>query len=458
MSAPKLDGRLRAAGPGFERRLWTDIAILLIPATLLLSGLLLRREDPSPGQLLAIGVAALATLLLAARLCRRVIYPLYTLSNLLEALREGDYSLRGSRARRGDAIGDVVWEVNALSHTLREQRLRVEETSALLAKVIAAIDIALFSFDDADRLQLINPAGERLLGRSTDDALGRSADELGLSPALAGQPGLLQVRAFPGGSGRYEVRHFGFRQGGRPQRLIAINDLSHALREEERLAWQRLIRVLGHELNNSLAPVKSMAETLTGLVSAEPLPSDWREDVGAGLKVIADRAAALNRFMQAYSTLARLPPPNRRWVQLGPLLRRVVALEQRQPVRLEGVEDVQAAVDPDQLEQALINLVRNAVEASAETRAAVVLRCSADAHWIVIEVLDEGPGLASGENLFVPFFTTKPHGSGIGLALARQIAESHGGELSIGNRSDRAGAIACLRLPAQVAVAGREHA
>ncbi|MBD8528062.1 sensor histidine kinase [Pseudomarimonas arenosa] len=443
------DWRSRPQGASFERRLRLGIVAVLLPALMVIGLLLYQLRPLSTLNGFLLGFAALATLILAARLFQRVVYPLYTLSNLLEALREGDYSLRGSRAHRGDAIGDVIWEVNTLSHTLREQRLRVEEATALLGKVIEAIDIALFSFDDRDQLRLINPAGERLLGMRDELALGQTAQALQLEFALdARQHGTI-ARAFPGGSGRFDVRTFGFREGGRPHRLIAVSDLSTALREEERLAWQRLIRVLGHELNNSLAPVKSLAETLHRLVRIEPPPEDWREDVEAGLKVIADRAASLSRFMQAYSTLAKLPPPNRRPLVLLPLLQGVVRLETRVPIAIQCPAELAVLADPDQLEQALINLLRNAAEACQETGGEVELIVESDADWVKLQVVDEGPGIAAADNLFVPFFTTKPGGSGIGLALARQIAESHGGRLSLENRRDAQGCVACLSLPVQ---------
>ncbi len=428
--------------PNFERRLLLDAALLLLPAALCI-GLLLWLPADTLGRVrtpLLISTA-IASLLLALRLKQRVVYPLYTLANLLEALREGDFSLRGSRAQRGDAIGEVIWEVNALSATLREQRLKVEESNALLAKVIEAIDIALFSFDAESRLQLVNAAGLRLLGRS--HAAGRSAAELGLEDCLAVETAAVLKRSFGGSEGRFDVRRFRFRSAGRPQDLLVITDLSRALREEERQAWQRLIRVLGHELNNSLAPIKSMAGTLVRVLAREPLPEDWREDVDAGLQVIGDRAEALNRFMIGYTALARLPPPQRREVELAPLLRRVAALEQRVPVKIGALPELRFAADPDQLEQALINLVKNAAEASLAQHGGVEVRAHVHAHadgaQVHIEILDEGLGLSGSDNLFVPFFTTKPGGSGIGLVLARQIIEGHGGRLTLRNRDDARG-------------------
>ena len=446
---PTEDGPNRPTpGLGFERRLRRDAGLVVLPAMAVIGYLLWTRPELETGLWLGLAVAGCATLILIARLRQRVVFPLYTLSNLLEALREGDYSLRGSRGHRGDAIGDVIWEVNALSQTLRERRLRDEEASALLTKVIAAIDIAIFSFDGEGRLRLINPAGERLLGARTQRLLGATAEEIGLAECLAlGEPTLLQ-RSFAAGAGRYEVRRFQFRQDGLPHALLAITDLSRTLREEERQAWQRIIRVLGHEMNNSLAPIKSMAATLSEICLREPLPLDWREDVHGGLKVIADRADALNRFMSGYAGLARLPPPSPRPSAIAEIVERVARLEQRMPVQVEPGPALVCTLDPDQIEQALINLVRNAVEAarSAGGRVGVRWSCPTEGR-LRIEVHDEGLGLSGSENLFVPFFTTKPGGSGIGLVLAQRIAEGHGGSLVLVDREDRRGCVARLELP-----------
>ncbi|MBI2396458.1 MAG: PAS domain-containing sensor histidine kinase [Xanthomonadales bacterium] len=430
--------------------LLSALAILLPPlvVALLLVGWSGAREH----WLMLLIPAVLVSLLLALRLRARVVFPLYTLSNLLEALREGDYSLRGSRARRNDAIGEVIWEVNALSQTLREQRLRVEETMALLSKVVAEIDIAVFAFDVHRNLRLINPAGARLLCRHPREAEGRSAEELDLADCLAVEGAQTLRRSFPGGEGRFDVRRSTFREGGLPHELIVVTDLSRALREEERQAWQRLIRVLGHELNNSLAPIKSMAGTLRAMTAREPLPEDWRDDLATGLGLIEDRAEALTRFMLGYTTLARLPPPAKRDTDIGALLQRVAQLQQgiRVHCDCDAVRDVSVGIDPDQIEQALINLLKNAAEAMQQRGdAQLVARLEQDgsgsgARFLVIEIIDSGPGLAATDNLFVPFFTTKPGGSGIGLVLARQIAEGHGGSLTLENRRDAKGCVARL--------------
>jgi nitrogen fixation/metabolism regulation signal transduction histidine kinase len=363
--------------------------------------------------------------------------------------------LRGSNSRRDDAIGEVIVEINTLSQTLREQRLAVEEKSALLAKVIAALDIAVLAFDAEGFLKLANPAAERLLGSPFRHLNGRSAEALGLGDWLQLSEPRISERSFPGGSGRWEVRRARFREDGRPHDLLVVTDLSRALRAEERLAWQRLLRVLGHELNNSLAPIRSMAATLGKLLATEPLAVDWREDAGSALGVIGDRAEALARFMARYTAFARLPPPKPRRFAFGELARRVVQLEQRLAVSIDAGPDLEIRADPDQIEQALINLLKNAVDATLPTSGRVCLRWRVDADRLTVEIIDSGTGLPQSENLFVPFFTTKPGGSGIGLVLARQIIEAHGGTLALENRTDASGCIASLGLPIQTALPHR---
>jgi signal transduction histidine kinase len=226
-----------------------------------------------------------------------------------------------------------------------------------------------------------------------------------------------------------------------------LSDLSRPLRDEERQAWQRLIRVIGHELNNSLAPIMSVAGSLDSLLTRESPPPDWRDDMRRGLAVIAARAEALGRFTGAYARLARLPRPTLQPVAIGPLIRRVVGLETRLAVGIDAGPGITISADPDQLEQLLINLLRNAVDASLETKGAVRIGWQLRKDDVEIWIDDEGPGLSNKTNLFVPFFTTKPAGSGIGLVLSRQIAEGHGGSLTLDNRRDRSGCRASLRLP-----------
>lgn len=382
-----------------------------------------------------------------------VIRPLQTMANLLSALREGDFAIRARGARRDEPLGDVMAEINTLSRTLQDQRLSALEATALLRTVMEEINIAIFAFDGDRRLRLANHAGQLLLDKPAERILGRDAEEVGLAECLGGEPARLLTIAFPGGSGRWGMRRTEFREGGRPHQLVVIADLSRTLREEELLAWQRLVRVLGHELNNSLAPIKSIAGSLSALLRSPRRAADWEDDMRSGLDIIGARAESLARFMQAYARLARLPQPTLAPCALRPLVQRVVALETRLAVRQFDDPDLTLSCDAAQIEQLVINLVKNAVDAALEERAAgrtaagVRLRWRSVAGGVELLVEDDGPGIAQTTNLFVPFFTTKPEGSGIGLVLCRQIAENHGGSLTLANREDASGCVATLRLP-----------
>jgi two-component system, NtrC family, nitrogen regulation sensor histidine kinase NtrY len=377
----------------------------------------------------------------------KVQFPLRTISNLLAAIREGDYSIRARSSRFDDALGEVLVELNSLGQSLRAQRLGALEATALLSKVMAEIEVAVFTFDARQGLRLVNRAGERLLSQPADRLLGRGAVELGLAECLEGEPARTIQATFPGGMGRWGMRRSTFREEGVPHQLVVLTDLSRTLREEERQAWQRLLRVLGHELNNSLAPIKSIAGSLESLLGKEPKPSDWLDDMRRGLGVISSRAAALNRFMEAYTRIARLPPPRLRPVEIGACLERVASLETRLKVQLQPGRALVLQADGDQLDQLLINLLRNAADAALETRGGVRAGWKAQASKVEIWIEDDGPGLSNTANLFVPFFTTKQGGSGIGLVLGRQIAEAHGGSLTLENRGDARGCIVRLRLP-----------
>jgi two-component system nitrogen regulation sensor histidine kinase NtrY len=376
-----------------------------------------------------------------------VVHPLQTMSNLLAALREGDYSIRARGARGDDALGEVLLEINSLGETLRVQRLGAFEATALLRTIMAEIDVAVFTFDPDRRLRLVNRTGENLLGQPMDKLLGRSADDLGLADCYDIDQDEPLTLSFPGGSGRWGVRRSTFRERGLPHELLVLTDLSRTLREEERRAWQRLVRVLGHEMNNSLAPIKSLAGSLETLLRREPMPRDWKDDAESGLKSIASRADSLSRFMQAYTRLAKLPPPQKEDVDLAELIQRVLNLEPRLKVQIVPGPEIRIRADAAQIEQVLINLVHNAVDAALETGGKVAIRWREAGDSVEVSINDEGPGIMNPTNLFVPFFTTKPGGSGIGLTLSRQIAEAHGGSLGLTNRRDRTGAEALLCLP-----------
>jgi len=376
-----------------------------------------------------------------------LVRPLRLLTNLLGAMREGDFSMRGSGARKGDVLGEVMLELNALGSTLHAQRMSAVEAGALLSNVTAEIDAALFAFDHQQRLRLVNRAGAALLGKTSSELLGLGAVDLELDEYLSGPTPRVEDREFPGGRGRWELRRSGFRQDGRPHQLLVLADVTRALREEEQAAWRRIVRVLSHEINNSLTPIQSIARSLRRILEPELEQLQRGPEISEGLGVITTRAEALSRFMSRYARLARVPAPRLRTISIATLVRRTTSLEQRMPVEILPAPDLHIKADPDQIEQALINLIQNAVDAALETGGRVQVGWNVNGDTVDIFVDDEGLGLADHSNLFVPFFTTKPEGSGIGLALSRQIAEAHGGSLSLENHTDRTGARASLRLP-----------
>jgi two-component system nitrogen regulation sensor histidine kinase NtrY len=379
----------------------------------------------------------------------RVAGPLRTLANLLEALREGDYSIRARVDDPKEPMGEVMQQVNAMAATLRDQRLGALEATALLRKVMEEIEVAVFAFDPQQSLRLVNRAGERLLAQPAERLLARDATSLGLGEYLIGEPEQTIQRSFPGATGRWAIRRSQFREGGVPHQLVVVTDLTRPLREEELQAWQRLVRVIGHELNNSLTPIKSIAQSLGNLLKVDPRPDDWADDMSRGLHVIAARSESLSRFMSSYARLAKLPAPKFAPVEVNAILRHASSLETRMQVLFEESQPLTIQGDADQLEQVLINLIRNAVDAAQVTGGRVFVRHEHTPNALNITVRDEGPGLSNTANLFVPFFTTKRGGSGIGLVLSRQIAEAHNGTLSLRNAAEGSGCEAILALPLQ---------
>jgi nitrogen fixation/metabolism regulation signal transduction histidine kinase len=390
----------------------------------------------------------LVTWIASASAARQIVSrTLLLAASLLGALREGDYSMRGAPGRPKSGVDLMMVEINALGDTLQRQRAEAVESTALLNGVMVTIDVAVFAFDMDEQLVLVNAAGERLIGTPAATIVGRSAVELRLSAYLTGEPRRLIDRPFGPGSGRVELRRSMFRRDGRPHQLLVFADLSRALREEEQQAWQRIVRVLSHEINNSLTPIKSIAHSIRRMIArAADVPRSG--EIQEALSLIETRSGALGRFLRAYAQLARLPKPQLRQVELRPLVRRVAELEDRLPVVVAESEDVWIAADSDQIEQLLINIVRNGVDATLASGSGAVTVAWTRADGVLeLRIEDEGPGLPETTNLFVPFFTTKATGSGIGLALSRQIAEAHGGTLTLENRAPDPGCRATLRIP-----------
>jgi nitrogen fixation/metabolism regulation signal transduction histidine kinase len=443
--------RKRARLP-YEHRISLYSLLVALPG-IVVSAILIWRQPWSAGSKVSLVLVGLFVWwVLALALHDQTVRPLQTLANVIAALREEDYSFRARGAIQEDALGELSLEVNALADLLADQRIRAIEATALLRRVVEEIDAPLFAFDPDRVLRLVNPAGAKLLQQASVRLLGRTADEIGLAHCLSVASETLVPLPDNSSNARWLVRQSKFREKGVPHTLVVLLDVSRALREEERSAWQRLIRVLGHELNNSLASIKSIAGSLSSRLAETQLDPDQRRDFERGLAIIEDRTASLNRFLQAYRQIAQMPPPAIRRVDLLPIMERVVFLETRMAVALSRGPDVMLMVDSDQIEHMLINLVRNAVEAALEPARAdrepqVIMNWAVQDESVEITIEDNGLGLMNPSNAFVPFYTTKPSGSGIGLALSRQIVEAHGGSIELSNLNGKRGCRVQVRLP-----------
>lgn len=461
--SPKSNRPRKRARLLYEHRISLYSFLVALPG-LVVSIVLVWMQPWSMGSRISLTCAELfAWWLLALALQEQTTRPLQTLANVIGSLREEDYSFRARNATAEDALGELSLEVNALADMLSTQKIRSIEATALLQRVVDEIDAPLFAFNLATELRLVNPAGEHLLRQNRMRMMGRKAAELGLQECLSATNETVVELNAGESQARWLLRRSSFRQDGVPHTLVVLSDVSRALREEERKAWQRLIRVLGHELSNSLAPIKSIAGSLSSRVQSTNINLDVRNDLQRGLEIIETRSASLQRFLEAYRKLAQMPKPNLKDIPLAPLVSRVAALEMRVKVGVREGPAIIFQADPDQLEQMLINLVRNAADAVLENanapakkdgeqaiqkpKADVVVRWDADADQVMLAIEDEGPGLLNPANVFTPFYTTKPTGSGVGLVLCRQIAEAHGGSIEISNRQDSHGCVVRVVLP-----------
>jgi two-component system, NtrC family, nitrogen regulation sensor histidine kinase NtrY len=447
---------LSSSTPPRRRKLPTDMRLflLVLSSAIPVVSVLWPVERPLAGGVqMSIVIGALAWILAVAYAVRAgVLHHIRTLSNLIEATRAQDYSMKSTRAREPGELSELYQQISALAAGLQTDRQSEQELLSILEKVVGQINVAIVVCDSHDRIRLVNLLACTLLKSSPQELVGLDFASTPLADIpLSAEPRLLDHR-FPGGAGRWQVSQQDYRHQGRQSRIIFIADLKQVLSEEEIAAWQRLIRVISHEVNNSLTPITSLCQTLTAIL-AKPDSTAYANDVRDGLSVIAQRAKGLKEFISVYARIARLPQPQKVLFPVAQLLDKVSGIFDRSTVRIVGsVADVQLFGDPVHLEQALINLIKNALDANnAQVRGAsapaVELSCAIRDDYCEFAVVDHGAGISNPDNLFVPFYTTKNEGAGVGLVLCRQIAARHFGDVTVENRTDGRGAVAKLVVP-----------
>ena len=441
----------RTSAIATDWRIFLVVLTSIIPALGLLSYLILSDQLNTTIAVALLVFCLLWVLIVASSVREKVIHHIRTMSNLIEAIRAEDYSLKSSRTREPGEIAELYQQINALNSKLKTARQSETELQNLLETVVNQINVAIIACDSDGYISLANRLACKLLNKKAEFlinvALSDTAlNEIPLDKFDKNTNSQLLEHRFPGAEGRWQIHQSYYRHQGKPGRILFITDLKQVLSEEEISAWQRLIRVIGHEVNNSLTPITSICQTLEKLLSL-PVEQRSEEDIKDGLNVITERAKGLKEFISVYARIARLPEPQKEMVEVPSLIARLKKFFASQPVTFSNPPTIKLFGDPVHLEQVLINLIKNAVEASQESKEPVAVNVEVTEDECRFVIVDNGVGISNIANLFVPFYTTKPQGAGIGLTLCRQIAAKHNGQVSLENRQDKQGAIAVLTLP-----------
>ncbi|WP_096087694.1 sensor histidine kinase [Agaribacterium haliotis] len=375
-----------------------------------------------------------------------VFRPWQAVANILMGFREDDYSLRSAVDNSKDVVNVVLRELNAIADYLSSSRSSAYESQKLLSRILAEVDVAVFLFDNHKHLVMANRYACKLYGLTEARLIGQSVDDLGLSFAQLAAHTSAHEHGFPKYKSRWLVKHSAYRQQGLPYQFILLADIGVNLREEELDAWRKLIRILSHEINNALTPMKTTTGSMARILPRTDSYPDWKVDFSEGLEIIDERVDNLNRMVSSYAKLARLPEPQKQMMALRPLLQRLYETYKDKGLQLLTENELSFEADPAQLEQVLVNLIKNALEASDRGKP-IELSWRREPHSVEISLRDFGQGIDNPDNLFIPYFTTKSEGSGIGLVLSRQIIEAHGGQLQLQNSDSGPGCLASIRLP-----------
>lgn len=377
-------------------------------------------------------------------------YQIRTLSNLIEAMIDGDYTLRG-RVQSNPAFEELLVLINQLADTLQRHRLAAEESQLLLDKIMEQMDAMVFAINPDHRIEMQNGSARKLLFRNqpVDQPLDWQASGLAVLRDVQ-QSGVVTLDAKEL-KGEFFLFKDRFISDNQEHDLYLLTRADRLLREKEREAWQNLLRVLGHEVNNSLTPIATFSRSMLRKLHNKP-GHETIETFEEGLTIIRERAESLSAFINSYSELSRLPAPQKTPVDWYQRLLRLADLipgcSTTSHVVDSSIKTTPVFADPQQLDQVFINLLRNASESMASVATKTIeLDAQREQNWLHVMIRDRGVGIANESNLFVPFYTTKASGSGIGLVLCRQIVMNHDGHLSIRNREDGDGAEAIVSLP-----------
>jgi two-component system nitrogen regulation sensor histidine kinase NtrY len=434
--------------PSFETRLTRLSLASSIPLLLLSVWTMIYADVSIWLVILVVLLGSLLTFYCVYQIHHKIAYQFRSLSNLLNSMVQGDYTLRARSVQGSGALDELTATLNRLAERLSQQRWESVESQLLLTTVIEHIDVAIVALSEDNTLRLLNPAAKKLLS-DTSESHERLLGQLAFVQSCPS--GWHQVVELSLGhqQGRFNIHLEEFRESGRQHKLLFIADVRTLLRSEEIRAWQSLVRVMSHEINNSLSPIASISQTLSRLIDRDAADTAYHEDLLKGLAIIGERANGLSQFVESYKQLAKLPEPQKQHASVRLLCEKACALFKRSSIAIESTIDAELFIDPVQFEQVLINLIKNAIEAMAHTNPAGVIRIRwfASGPVFTLTICDEGEGVSNPDNLFVPFYSTKKHGSGIGLVLCRQIIEAHGGRLSVTNQPMSRGCCASIEVP-----------
>ena len=385
---------------------------------------------------------------------RRVRNQIRTTTNIVEALLAGDSSMRPNSMISRGALAELNQVINGAALQLSEHRQLSKEHQLAMSKVLEHIDVAVICLDENYRVSLLNPKAQQLFSVE-NEMLGMPAKSLGIENEILEQRIQKVITLITDKvKKRVYLQTDSYQLNGQRHILLFLNDVQQLLQNEERLAWQRLLRVLSHEINNSLAPIASIGESLSQAASKNADDPEFQDDLMGGLRIITQRALALDSFIKQYQSLSKLPEPNKSLFSLKTLLLEQLELFPNISAKLLTENDIDTFADRTQLSQVLVNLLKNAEQAVENNQLPLL-----EVNWFVanrtlhLQLQDNGKGISNPDNLFVPFYTTKSNGNGIGLVLSRQILFNHSGDLSLSNRETGQGAIATLSLPVLQAAA-----